>query len=29
MVKTIPSDSAAADKAYPWIAFEGRWGELE
>ena len=29
VVKTIPSDSAAADKAYPWIAFEGRWGELE
>ena len=29
MVKTIPSDSAAADRAFPWIAFEGRWGELE
>ena len=28
-VKTIPSDPAAATAAYPWIAFEGRWGELQ
>ena len=28
-VKTIPSDPAAARAAYPWIAFEGRWGELQ
>ena len=28
-VATIPSDPAAARKAYPWIAFEGRWGELQ
>jgi hypothetical protein len=28
-VITIPSDSAAAQKAFPWIAFEGRWGELQ
>lgn len=27
-VKTIPSDPTAARGAYPWIAFEGRWGEL-
>jgi hypothetical protein len=27
-VVTIPSDTAAADARYPWIAFEGRWGEL-
>jgi hypothetical protein len=27
-VVTIPSDTAAADAEYPWIAFEGRWGEL-
>ena len=29
VVRTIPSDPAAARKAYPWIAFEGRWGELQ
>ncbi|MEI7760224.1 MAG: hypothetical protein WCJ67_05560 [Thermoleophilia bacterium] len=29
VVKTIPSDAAAARTAYPWIAFEGRWGELQ
>ena len=29
VVKTIPSDPAAAAKAYPWITFEGRWGELQ
>ena len=28
-VATIPSDRAAAEEAYPWIAFEGRWGELQ
>ena len=27
-VVTIPSDAKAADSSYPWIAFEGRWGEL-
>jgi hypothetical protein len=27
-VVTIPSDPAAAHASYPWIAFEGRWGEL-
>jgi hypothetical protein len=28
VVRTIPSDAEAADAAFPWIAFEGRWGEL-
>ena len=28
-VKTIPSDPAAARAAFPWITFEGRWGELQ
>ena len=28
-VQTIPSDPAAAEKAFPWIGFEGRWGELQ
>ena len=28
-IATIPSDPAAARAAYPWIAFEGRWGELQ
>ena len=28
-VETIPSDAAAARAAYPWITFEGRWGELQ
>jgi hypothetical protein len=27
-VVTIPSDETAARSGYPWIAFEGRWGEL-
>ena len=27
--KTIPSDPAAARAAFPWITFEGRWGELQ
>ena len=29
VVKTIPSDPAAAARAFPWITFEGRWGELQ
>ncbi|HEY7706402.1 MAG TPA: hypothetical protein VH968_04465 [Gaiellaceae bacterium] len=28
-VETIPSDPAAARTAFPWIVFEGRWGELQ
>lgn len=28
-VQTIPSDAAAAQRAFPWIAFQGRWGELQ
>jgi hypothetical protein len=28
-VVTIPTDVADARGAYPWIAFEGRWGELQ
>jgi hypothetical protein len=28
VVHTIPSGTAAAKEADPWIAFEGRWGEL-
>jgi hypothetical protein len=28
-VQTIPSDPAEARRAFPWIAFEGRWGELQ
>ena len=28
-VVTIPSDRAAAVGAVPWIAFKGRWGELQ
>ena len=27
-VATIPSDSRQAREQFPWIAFEGRWGEL-
>ena len=27
-VQTIPSDTALARMDFPWIAFEGRWGEL-
>ncbi len=27
-VVTIPSGTSAARSSYPWIAFEGRWGEL-
>jgi hypothetical protein len=29
VVRTIPSDAAEARELFPWIAFEGRWGELE
>jgi hypothetical protein len=29
IVKTIPSDPTAAAQTYPWITFEGRWGELQ
>ena len=28
IVKTIPNDPSEARRAFPWIAFEGRWGEL-
>jgi hypothetical protein len=28
-VKTIPSDADAAVAGFPWLAFEGRWGELQ
>jgi hypothetical protein len=28
-VKTIPGDPEAARQAFPWIAFEGRWGERQ
>jgi hypothetical protein len=28
-VKTIPSDATEAVGAFPWISFEGRWGELQ
>ncbi len=29
VVQTIPSDEAEARKAFPWIAYEGRWGERQ
>jgi len=29
VVRTIPTDHDAARKAYPWIAFQGRWGERQ
>jgi hypothetical protein len=29
VVQTIPNDPEAAQRAFPWIAFEGRWGELQ
>jgi hypothetical protein len=29
VVETIPSDRAAAQAAFPWIGFQGRWGELQ
>jgi hypothetical protein len=28
-VRTIPSDEETARATFPWIAFEGRWGELQ
>jgi hypothetical protein len=28
-VETIPSDAGAASRAFPWIGYEGRWGELQ
>ena len=28
-VLTIPSDPTAGQAAYPWLDFEGRWGELQ
>src|SRR5262249_14797463 len=28
-IATIPTDPAAARAAFPWIAFQGRWGELQ
>jgi hypothetical protein len=28
-VRTIPTDPAAARREFPWIAYEGRWGELQ
>jgi hypothetical protein len=28
VVKTIPSEPGAALRAFPWVGFEGRWGEL-
>jgi hypothetical protein len=29
VVRTIPSDPAEARSLFPWIAFEGRWGEFQ
>ncbi len=29
VVQTIPSDPAEALEAFPWIEFQGRWGELQ
>jgi hypothetical protein len=29
VVRTIPSDPQAAAGEFPWITFEGRWGELQ
>jgi hypothetical protein len=29
VVRTIPSDPTQAAKDFPWIAYEGRWGELQ
>jgi hypothetical protein len=29
VVRTIPSGTAQAQADFPWIAFEGRWGELQ
>jgi hypothetical protein len=29
VVQTIPNDPTAARSAFPWIGFQGRWGELQ
>jgi len=29
VVRTIPTNPEAAASAYPWITYEGRWGELQ
>jgi len=29
LVRTIPEDPSAAASSFPWITFEGRWGELQ
>jgi hypothetical protein len=29
VVETIPSSPALAEATFPWIAFQGRWGELQ
>jgi hypothetical protein len=29
VVQMIPQGPAAAERAFPWIGFKGRWGELE
>jgi hypothetical protein len=29
VVRTIPSNPQTAASAYPWITYEGRWGELQ
>src|SRR5262249_18773267 len=29
VVRTIPSDQAQARAGFPWVDFEGRWGELQ
>jgi len=29
VVKTIPTDPGAAAATFPWIEYEGRWGELQ
>jgi hypothetical protein len=29
VVRTIPTGTVAAEKAFPWIAYEGRWGERQ
>jgi hypothetical protein len=29
VVRTIPNETSTAQTAFPWIGFEGRWGELQ
>ena len=29
VVKAIPQDARSAEASFPWIGFEGRWGELQ